>query len=148
MLCIPAFTGDYFLHLMNLCSIAVIGAVGINLLTGYCGQLSLGQASFLAIGAFTTAILSQRFGMPFFVAIPASCCAWSGGRLHRRPAGVALSRDLSGHHDLGDALRHHLCPHQLSGHCRPERFGRHHRSGAVAWGFHRSIRSAAGFMFC
>jgi branched-chain amino acid transport system permease protein len=53
----------------------VIGAVGINLLTGYCGQLSLGQASFLAIGAFTTAILSQRFGMPFFVAIPASCCA-------------------------------------------------------------------------
>jgi branched-chain amino acid transport system permease protein len=67
--------GSYFLHLMNLCSIAVIGAVGINLLTGYCGQLSLGQASFLAIGAFTTAILSQRFGMPFFVAIPASCCA-------------------------------------------------------------------------
>ena len=60
---------------MNLCFIAVIGAVGINLLTGYCGQLSLGQASFLAIGAFTTAILSQRFGMPFFVAIPVSCCA-------------------------------------------------------------------------
>ena len=46
---------------MNLCLIAVIGAIGINLLTGYCGQLSLGQASFLAIGAFTTAILSQRY---------------------------------------------------------------------------------------
>ncbi len=72
--CIPSVAGSYFLHLMNLCSIAVIGAVGINLLTGYCGQLSLGQASFLAIGAFTTAILSQQFGMPFFVAIPASCC--------------------------------------------------------------------------
>jgi branched-chain amino acid transport system permease protein len=70
--CTPLVAGSYFLHLMNLCSIAVIGAVGINLLTGYCGQLSLGQASFLAIGAFTTAILSQRFGMPFFVAIPAS----------------------------------------------------------------------------
>jgi branched-chain amino acid transport system permease protein len=73
--CIPLVAGGYFLHLMNLCFIAVIGAVGINLLTGYCGQLSLGQASFLAIGAFTTAILAQRFGMPFFVAIPASCCA-------------------------------------------------------------------------
>jgi len=60
---------------MNLCSIAVIGAVGINLLTGFCGQLSLGQASFMAIGAFTAAILSQRYGAPFFVAIPASCCA-------------------------------------------------------------------------
>jgi branched-chain amino acid transport system permease protein len=75
IVCIPFVAGGYFLHLMNLCSIAVIGAVGINLLTGYCGQLSLGQASFLAIGAFTTAILSQRFGVPFFLAIPASCCA-------------------------------------------------------------------------
>ena len=75
ILCMPLVAGGYFLHLMNLCFIAVIGAVGINLLTGYCGQLSLGQASFLAIGAFTTAILSQRFGMPFFVAIPVSCCA-------------------------------------------------------------------------
>src|ERR1700691_4251689 len=75
IVCIPFVAGGYFLHLMNLCSIAVIGAVGINLLTGYCGQLSLGQASFMAIGAFTTAILSQRYGLPFFVAIPASCCA-------------------------------------------------------------------------
>jgi len=75
IVCIPFFAGGYFLHLMNLCSIAVIGAVGINLLTGYCGQLSLGQASFLGIGAFTTAILAQRYGMPFFVAVPASCCA-------------------------------------------------------------------------
>jgi branched-chain amino acid transport system permease protein len=74
IVCIPFLAGGYFLHLMNLCSIAVIGAVGINLLTGYCGQLSLGQASFLAIGAFTTAILSQRYGMPFFIAVPASCC--------------------------------------------------------------------------
>lgn len=75
LICIPIVSGDYFLHLMNLCSIAVIGAVGINLLTGYCGQLSLGQASFMAIGAFTTAILAQRYGMPFFIAVPASCCA-------------------------------------------------------------------------
>ena len=75
IVCIPLLAGGYFLHLMNLCSIAVIGAVGINLLTGYCGQLSLGQASFLAIGAFTTAILSQRYAMPFFIAVPASCCA-------------------------------------------------------------------------
>jgi branched-chain amino acid transport system permease protein len=75
LLCIPVVSGDYFLHLMNLCFLAVIGAVGINLLIGYCGQLSLGQASFMAIGAFTSAILAQRYGMPFFVAVPASCCA-------------------------------------------------------------------------
>ena len=75
ILLLPVVSGDYFLHLMNLCLIAAIGAIGINLLTGYCGQLSLGQASFMAIGAFCTAILAQRYGMPFFVAIPASCCA-------------------------------------------------------------------------
>jgi branched-chain amino acid transport system permease protein len=75
LLCLPFASGDYFLHLMNLCFIAVIGAIGINLLTGYCGQLSLGQASFMAIGAFTTAILSQRYGLPFLVTAPASCCA-------------------------------------------------------------------------
>ena len=73
---IPAFSGDYFLHLMNLRSIAEIGAVGIILSSlAIAGNSRLGQASFMAIGAFTTAILSQRYGMPFFVAIPASCCA-------------------------------------------------------------------------
>ena len=75
ILLLPVVSGDYFLHLMNFCLIAAIGAIGINLLTGYCGQLSLGQASFMAIGAFSTAILAQRYGMPFFVAVPASCCA-------------------------------------------------------------------------
>jgi branched-chain amino acid transport system permease protein len=75
LVCIPLFSGDYFVHLLNLCLIAVIGAVGLNLLTGYCGQLSLGHASFMAIGAFATAILAQRYGMHFIVVIPASCCA-------------------------------------------------------------------------
>src|SRR5215475_7749795 len=66
-ICMPLGAGNYFLHLMNLSFLAVIGAVGLNLLTGYCGQVSLGHASFLAVGAFTTAILAQRFHMPFFV---------------------------------------------------------------------------------
>ncbi len=73
LLVTPLFAGNYMLHLLNLSLLAVIGAVGLNLLTGYCGQVSLGHASFLAIGAFTTAILGQRYGMPFFVTIPVSC---------------------------------------------------------------------------
>ncbi len=75
LLCAPIFGGNYLLHLLNLAWLAVIGAVGLNLLTGTCGQVSLGHAGFIAIGAFTTAILAQRFHTPFFLTIPASCLA-------------------------------------------------------------------------
>src|SRR5215470_15631379 len=64
LLIVPFVGGDYLLHLLNLTLLATIGAVGLNLLTGYCGQVSLGHASFLAIGAFVTAILSNRYGAP------------------------------------------------------------------------------------
>lgn len=73
LLCLPVILGPYGIHLMNLAMLAVIGAVGLNILTGYCGQISLGHASFIAIGAFLTATLSQRYGMPFWVTLPASC---------------------------------------------------------------------------
>jgi branched-chain amino acid transport system permease protein len=46
--------------------------LGINLLTGYTGQVSLGHAAFLAIGAYTSAILSSRFGIPFWILLPLS----------------------------------------------------------------------------
>lgn len=75
LLCAPIFGGNYLLHLLNLTCLAVIAAVGLNLLTGTCGQVSLGHAGFIAIGAFTTAILAQRYHAPFFITIPASCLA-------------------------------------------------------------------------
>jgi branched-chain amino acid transport system permease protein len=49
--------------------IAITGAVSMMVLTGFCGQISLGHAAFLAIGAYTTAILGQA-GMPFWLTIP------------------------------------------------------------------------------
>jgi branched-chain amino acid transport system permease protein len=73
LVCFPIFAGNYLLHLLNLSLLATIAAVGLNLLTGYCGQVSLGHASFIAIGAFTTAILAQRYHAPFWLTIPASC---------------------------------------------------------------------------
>jgi branched-chain amino acid transport system permease protein len=72
-LALPAFSNAYLIYLLNLTFLAIIGAVGLNLLTGYCGQVSLGHASFLAIGAFVTAILSNRYGAPVWVALPAAC---------------------------------------------------------------------------
>jgi branched-chain amino acid transport system permease protein len=72
---LPLVADSYFVHLLNLCFLAAIGAVGLNLLTGYCGQVSLGHAAFIAIGAFVTAICAARFHTPFWVAIPAACAA-------------------------------------------------------------------------
>ncbi len=65
----PVFLEQYWLYTLNLAIIAVIGALGLNLLTGYNGQISLAQASFLAIGAYATAIMGKA-GVPFFLVIP------------------------------------------------------------------------------
>ncbi|MDD9941097.1 MAG: branched-chain amino acid ABC transporter permease [Myxococcales bacterium] len=54
----------------NLVLVTVVGALGMMLLMGLSGQLSLGHAAFLAIGAYTTAILAERTGMPFWLSMP------------------------------------------------------------------------------
>lgn len=71
-LALPAGTSQFFLHLMNLCLLAAIGALGLMILTGFCGQISLGHAAFLAIGAFTTVILTSKLNLPFVLVVPAS----------------------------------------------------------------------------
>jgi branched-chain amino acid transport system permease protein len=48
----------------------VVGGLGLMLLTGFSGQISLGHAAFLAIGAYTTAVLGEQLGMPFWLGIP------------------------------------------------------------------------------
>lgn len=73
LLALPMLGNSYLIYLLNLTCLAVIGAVGLNLLTGYCGQVSLGHASFMAIGGFVTAIAGETFGLPFWLAVPASC---------------------------------------------------------------------------
>ncbi len=74
----PAWFGNYWLSVANLIGITVIAVTGLNLLTGYCGQLSIGQAGFMAVGAYTSAILVGRFNVPFPVAI---LCAGMGAGL-------------------------------------------------------------------
>jgi branched-chain amino acid transport system permease protein len=61
---------DSFIFLnMVLIGINIILAVGLNLVTGYTGQLSLGHAAFMSIGAYTSGILTAKLGMPFLVGI-------------------------------------------------------------------------------
>ncbi|WP_431473202.1 branched-chain amino acid ABC transporter permease [Ornithinimicrobium sp. W1665] len=66
---LPFVLDNYWLSIVNTILIAVIGAVGLNILVGYTGQISLGQGGFLAVGAYSSAILSERMGMPVPLAI-------------------------------------------------------------------------------
>jgi branched-chain amino acid transport system permease protein len=62
----------YILFLVNMTAIGVIGASGLNILTGYTGLISMGQAAFMGVGAYTVAILSTRVGLPFWINLPAA----------------------------------------------------------------------------
>ncbi len=62
----------YILFLVNMTAIGVIGALGLNILTGYTGLISLGQAGFMGVGAYTVAILSTRLGLPVWINLPAA----------------------------------------------------------------------------
>jgi len=66
----PFTAGQYFLYTANLCGIAIIGALGLNILSGFTGQISLGHAAFLAIGAYASTILSVKLGFPYWVSLP------------------------------------------------------------------------------
>ncbi len=55
----------YYLQILVNIGIGIILALGLNVITGLTGQLSLGHAAFMSIGAFTSAVLTIRFNMPF-----------------------------------------------------------------------------------
>jgi branched-chain amino acid transport system permease protein len=68
----PLCWGNYWLSVANLIGITIIAATGLNILTGYCGQLSIGHAGFIAVGAYTSAVLTNRFELPFLVGLLAA----------------------------------------------------------------------------
>ncbi|MFI4996114.1 MAG: branched-chain amino acid ABC transporter permease [Hyphomicrobiales bacterium] len=61
---------EYQLYLLSLIGVYVVFALGYNLLMGYAGQFDFGQGAFLGIGAYATAILEAKVGMPVFLALP------------------------------------------------------------------------------
>lgn len=66
---LPLVGTIYWLDVANRVGIAVIAAMGLNILTGYTGQISLGNAAFMAVGGYTTAALAAR-GVPFYLTVP------------------------------------------------------------------------------
>jgi len=66
-----AANSTYLIFRVCLAGVYVIAAIGLNLLVGYTGQISLGHAGFVAIGAYTTALVQLKLGVTFWLALPA-----------------------------------------------------------------------------
>jgi len=66
---IPGIAPGYVLYLVSLALIYAIVAIGLGILIGHTGQISLGHAGFFAIGAYASALLTLRLGLPFVVAV-------------------------------------------------------------------------------
>ena len=81
------FGGGYFVYVLNLTGIFGLVAIGLTLLIGFSGQISLGHAGFFSIGAYASALIAQRLGLPFWLAIPlAGVLATAIGALIALPA--------------------------------------------------------------
>ena len=70
LVAVPLFGNSYHLHMACLFGIIVISAMGLNLLTGYAGLISLGHAAFMGVGAYGVAWFSSRLGLPFYLCLP------------------------------------------------------------------------------
>lgn len=91
----PLFLSAYHLTLMNFIGLASIVVIGLVLLTGIGGLTSFGQAAFVGIGAYTTAVLTTRFGLSpwatiFVSAAATAASAWIIGLLTLRLSGHYL----------------------------------------------------------
>ncbi len=77
LLTLPFWIADqYYLHIVVTTGIFIVGAMSLNLLLGYTGQLSLGHIAFFGIGAYTSALTSVGFDIPVF---------WGDGRIIHEP---------------------------------------------------------------
>ncbi len=69
---VPFVSGAYILYIIITIGIYAIAAIGLNLLIGYTGQISLGHGAFFGVGAYAAAILATKMGVPFLIAVPAA----------------------------------------------------------------------------
>jgi branched-chain amino acid transport system permease protein len=73
LLLLPWATRNAYQHyILNIILINVILAVGLNIVKGFAGQVTVGHIALAAIGAYASAVFSAKFGLPFWVALPAA----------------------------------------------------------------------------
>ena len=77
---LPFFLSNYSTFQMTMVLVYAIALLGLNILTGYNGQISLGHGAFYAIGAYATAVLMDKFGWPYWATLPvaAAVCLLAG----------------------------------------------------------------------
>lgn len=65
----PFWVNHYFMHMINMLCIYVLSAIGMNILVGYAGQISLAHGAFMAVGAYTSGLINIHLGIPFIFCI-------------------------------------------------------------------------------
>lgn len=70
MVVLPFMIADYYLFLVATGMMYALALLGLNILTGYNGQLSLGHGAFMAVGGYTAAIMMDRWGIPYWATVP------------------------------------------------------------------------------
>ena len=76
LLALPlAVANGYQQYLLDLIMINIVLAVGLNIVKGFAGQVNVGHVALAAIGAYTSAVLSTKFGLPFWFALPLATLA-------------------------------------------------------------------------
>ncbi|MDD5167923.1 MAG: branched-chain amino acid ABC transporter permease, partial [Syntrophales bacterium] len=69
---VPYISSPYTMYIFITIAIVSIASVGLNILIGYTGQISLGHGAFFGVGAYAAAVFATRFDLSFLIAIPAA----------------------------------------------------------------------------
>ena len=69
---IPFISSGYIIFLFTQVAVFIIAIVGLNILTGYTGLVSLGHGALVGVGAYSTAILQNQFNLDFYLNVPLS----------------------------------------------------------------------------
>jgi branched-chain amino acid transport system permease protein len=105
LLALPRFASAVAIELVSQTALAAIAALALHLLTGMAGQVSLGHAGFLAVGAFTVGVLSESLRAPAIVTLPAAALA---GALVGLAVGIPSLRLKGLYLALGTLSMHYL----------------------------------------
>ena len=74
LLLLPFISSRYIMNFVNITGIFIIGAIGLNILTGFTGIISIGHGAFVGAGAYATTLLITKLNIPFFAALPLGAC--------------------------------------------------------------------------
>jgi len=96
LLIYPWFASARLVAIANLMLVTSIVVVGLQITTGYAGQINLGQAAFMGVGAYAASVVEVKAGLPFWVAVPvaglvAALAGWLFGMTAKRIKGFYLA---------------------------------------------------------